>query len=77
MAEHFYDTSAAVKHYRNELGTPTENTLDLEAQRGWFRFCLRKTLEVRSRMCNDNPHGLSDPPRCLRHPECPSMPECR
>jgi predicted nucleic acid-binding protein len=22
MAEHFYDTSAAVKHYRDELGTP-------------------------------------------------------
>ena len=22
MAEHFFDTSAAVKHYRNELGTP-------------------------------------------------------
>ena len=27
MAEHFYDTSAAVKHYRAEVGTATVDTL--------------------------------------------------
>jgi hypothetical protein len=42
MADHFYDTSAAVKHYRAELGTAKVDTLLAESA---SRHCL-STLGV-------------------------------
>ena len=47
MADHFFDTSAAVKHYRSELGTARVDNLLADATSGHFLSGLG-TVEIHS-----------------------------